>query len=61
MDAKYERRKQELLDECSVDARIFERVVPRLEKFMDPFVEVFVRKEQVAQCPDVGERLAFGS
>ncbi len=47
MDAKYESRKQELLDECSVDARIFERVVPRLEKFMDPFVEVFVRKEQV--------------
>ena len=47
MDAKYERRKQELLDECSVDPRIFERVVPRLEKFMGPFVEVFVRKEQI--------------
>jgi SRSO17 transposase len=47
MDAKYETRKQELLDECVVDPRIFERVVPRLEKFMDPFVEVFVRKEQV--------------
>ena len=30
-----------------MDARIFERFVPRLEKFMDPFVDVFVRKEQV--------------
>ncbi len=50
MDAKYESRKQELLDECSVDARIFERLVPRLEKFMDPFVEVFVRREQVAHA-----------
>ena len=50
MDAKYESRKQELLDECSVDARIFERVVPRLEKFMEPFVGVFVRKEQIAHA-----------
>jgi SRSO17 transposase len=50
MDAKYEARKQELLNECMVAPQVFERVQPRLERFMDPFVEVFVRKEQVAHA-----------
>ena len=47
MDATYETRKQELLDECSVDPLVFERVMPRLERFMTPFVDNLVRKEQV--------------
>ncbi len=47
MEAIYETRKQELLDECSVDPRVFEQVIPRLERFMAPFVENLVRREQV--------------
>ena len=46
MEAKYEARKQELLDECTVAPQIFERVMPRLERFMERFVENLVRKEQ---------------
>ena len=46
MEGKYEVRKQELLDECEVAPQIFERVLPRLERFMEPFVESLVRKEQ---------------
>ena len=46
MEAKYEARKQELLEECTVAPQIFERVMPRLERFMEPFVESLVRKEQ---------------
>ena len=46
MEAKYETRKQELLDECTVAPQIFDRVMPRLERFMDPFIESLVRKEQ---------------
>ena len=37
MDAKFERRKQELLDECTVEPQVFARVMPRLERFMRPF------------------------
>jgi len=46
MEAKYETRKQELLDECEVAPQIFDRVLPRLERFMEPFVDSLVRKEQ---------------
>ena len=46
MEAKYEARKQELLEECMVAPQIFERVLPRLERFMEPFVEHLVRQEQ---------------
>ena len=42
MEAKYEARKQELLDECTVAPQIFERVMPRLERFMERFVENLV-------------------
>jgi SRSO17 transposase len=47
MDANYEDRKRELLDECSVAPQVFERVMPRLERFMQPFVATLVRREQV--------------
>lgn len=50
MEAKYEDRKQELLDECDIAPEVFEQVMPRLEKFMKPFVESLVRKEQVAHA-----------
>lgn len=48
MDAEFEKRKQELLDECKLAPQVFERVIPRLETFMSPFLDVFVRKEQVS-------------
>jgi SRSO17 transposase len=47
MEAKYEVRKEHLLDECAVAPQVFERVMPRLERFMEPFVERLVRREQV--------------
>ena len=46
MEAKYEARKKELLEECKVAPQILEQVMPRLEQFMEPFVESLVRKEQ---------------
>lgn len=47
MEARFEARKQALLDECTVSPEVFDRVVPRLEQFMEPFVETLVRSEQV--------------
>ncbi len=46
MEAKYEARKRELLEECTVAPQVFERVRPRLERFMKPFADHLVRKEQ---------------
>ena len=46
----FEKRKQELLDECKIAPEVFDRVMPRLERFMDPFVDCFVRSEQVAHA-----------
>lgn len=46
MEAKYEARKQELLDECKLAPQVFDRVLPRLEQFMKPFVDNLIRKEQ---------------
>lgn len=47
MEAQYEKRKQELLDECKVAPQVFEGVISRLETFMEPYVESLVRREQV--------------
>ena len=47
MEAEFETRKQELLEECSVAPQVFERVIPRLERFLEPFVECLARREQV--------------
>ena len=48
MDAKkFEDRKEELLNECELAPEVFQRVVPRLERFMTPFVDRLVRREQV--------------
>ena len=50
MEAKYQERKEELLDECQMEPQIFEDLLPRLEEFMIPYVENLVRKEQVAHA-----------
>ena len=50
MEARYEARKRALLDECSIAPEIFDEVMPRLEQFMEPFVESFVRTEQVGHA-----------
>ncbi len=44
---EFEKRRRELLDECKLAPQVFDKVMPRLEKFMVPFVECFVRSEQV--------------
>lgn len=45
MDARFEVRKKQLLDECKVEPQVFEKVEPRLEQFMEPFVESFGRRQ----------------
>jgi SRSO17 transposase len=50
MDGQYEVRKQELLDECVVAPQVFDRAMPRLERFMEPYVERLVRSEQVGHA-----------
>lgn len=48
MDAKeFEDRKEELLNECELAPQVFQGVMPRLERFMAPFVDCLVRREQV--------------
>ncbi len=48
MEAKeFEARKEELVNECDVAPQVFERVMPRLERFMVPFIDNLVRREQV--------------
>ena len=45
MDAsEFEARKEAVLAECEVAAAIFERVLPRLERFMEPFVSSLGRR-----------------
>jgi SRSO17 transposase len=44
---EFEARKEELLAECNVAPQVLDRVMPRLERFMGPFVDSLVRREQV--------------
>ena len=46
MEARYEVRKKELLDECKVAPEVFADLNSRLEAFMDPFLDSFCRCEQ---------------
>ena len=47
MDAnEFEARKAAVLSECDVAPAIFEQVVPRLERFLEPFVASLGRREQ---------------
>ena len=41
MDARYAIRKTQLLEECQVAPEVFEQVMPRLQTFMEPFVDAF--------------------
>lgn len=43
-------RKKELLAECEVKPELFDKVLPRLEEFMVPFVESFSRTELVGHA-----------
>ena len=36
VDVEFERRKQEILDECKIAPQVLDGLLPRLEKFMDP-------------------------
>ena len=47
---EFEARKEELVDECDVAPQVFRRVMPRLERFMEPFVDSLVRREQVGHA-----------
>jgi hypothetical protein len=47
MEASLEDRKQDLLNECSVTRQVFDPVMPRLERFMEPFVATRIRREHV--------------
>ena len=40
MEAQFEARKQQLLDECSVAPEVFDRVMPRLERFIHHLARV---------------------
>jgi SRSO17 transposase len=46
----FEQRRRELLDECKLAPQVFDNVMPRLEKFMAPFVECLMRSEQVGHA-----------
>jgi len=46
----FQTRKAEVLKECVVAPEVFADVGPRLEHFMQPFVESLVRSEQVAHA-----------
>ena len=55
MDAKFserefQARKASVLEECQLAPQVFEDVSPRLEQFMQPFVDCLARKEQVAHA-----------
>ena len=44
--SEFEVRKAAVLSECEVSPAIFERVIPRLERFLEPFVASLGRREQ---------------
>lgn len=50
MVTDFEKRKEELLAECEVKPELFEKVLPRLDEFMVPFVESFSRTELVGHA-----------
>jgi SRSO17 transposase len=46
MQRRFAARREQLLADAEVDARILRAVLPRLERFLDPFVELLQRSEQ---------------
>lgn len=49
-EREFQARKAALLVECELAPQVFENVAPRLERFMKPFVDSLVRKEQVGHA-----------
>lgn len=48
MEAKdFDLRKEELANECCVAPQVVDHVMPRLERFMEPFIHRLVRREQI--------------
>lgn len=46
MERRFELRKEALLAECEVSPRVFWGAIERLERFIEPFADLLVRKEQ---------------
>ena len=46
MERRFAARRDELLADAEVDPRLLRGVLPRLERFLDPFVELLQRSEQ---------------
>jgi SRSO17 transposase len=46
MQRRFAARRKQLLEDAEVDRRILRAVLPRLERFLDPFVELLQRSEQ---------------
>jgi len=46
MERRFAARRDQILADAEVDPRILRGVLPRLERFLDPFVEVLQRSEQ---------------
>jgi len=49
-EAEYAKRREELLKECQVPAKVFQEVDARLKVFLEPFLETFTRSEQDAHA-----------
>jgi SRSO17 transposase len=47
MERRFAARREELLADAEVDPRILHAVLPRLERFLDPFTDLLQRSEQV--------------
>ena len=46
MERRFQLRKEELMADCHVSPTVFRDILPRLEKFAEPFVECLRRPEQ---------------
>ncbi len=44
---EFEACKEKLVGECDVAPQVLDRVMPRLERFMEPFVDSLVRREPI--------------
>ncbi len=49
-EREFQARKSAVLEECELAPQVFADVSPRLEQFMQPFVDNLVRKEQVGHA-----------
>ncbi len=49
-EREFQARKAAVLEECKLAPQVFAEVMPRLEQFMEPFVDSLARKEQVAHA-----------